>query len=95
MPSNRGLASHLAVSPISESNEFMAGFSATFESNDFITSSCRTRTAALLVTSKSSFSVMRVPSRLNTSMYWPSRYLDCARSSSLRQMLASRCTTVR
>src|SRR5690242_6247615 len=47
MPSNRGLANHLAVSPISESSELMTGFSATFESNDFITSSCRSRTAAL------------------------------------------------
>jgi hypothetical protein len=49
MPSNRGPASHLAVSPISDSN-------------DFIASSCRSHTAALLVISKSSLSVMRVPS---------------------------------
>jgi len=26
-------------------------------------------------------------------MYWPIRYLDCASSSSLRQMLAGQCTT--
>src|SRR6266516_6828709 len=51
MPSNRGQANHLAVSPISDSNAFMAGFSATSESNDLMTGSCRSYTAALLATS--------------------------------------------
>src|SRR5215471_348459 len=50
MPSNRGLASHLAVSPVSDSSELVAGFSATPESNVLITNSCRSSTAAPLAT---------------------------------------------
>src|SRR6266702_639366 len=73
MPSNRGLANHLAVSPISDSNELMAGFSATSESNDLMTGSCRSYCAVLLATPKSRFCVMRVPSRPNASMYLPIR----------------------
>src|ERR1700730_14297110 len=88
MPSNRGLADHLAVSPISDSNELMAGFSATSESNDLMTGSFRSCTAALLATSKSRFCVMRVPYRPKASMYWPIRCLASARSSLLRLMLS-------
>src|SRR6266705_2176755 len=60
MPSNRGLANHLAFSPTSESNDLMTG-------------SCRSYCAVLLATPKSRFCVMRVPSRPNASMYWPIR----------------------
>src|SRR5215475_11977332 len=41
MPSNRGLASHRAVSPVSDSNEFVDGLLATLESSDVMTGSCR------------------------------------------------------
>ena len=57
MPSNRGLANHRAVSPISDSNTFIAGFSATSESNDLMTGSCGSYIAALFVFSKSGFCV--------------------------------------
>src|SRR5215471_7989680 len=40
MPSNRGLAVHLAVSAISESKELAAGLTATSESKEFMTNSC-------------------------------------------------------
>src|SRR6516162_4056333 len=59
--SNRGLASHAAVSPISDSNEFMAGFPATSESNDLMTGSCHSCTAVFLTTSIPRFYMMRVP----------------------------------
>jgi hypothetical protein len=55
MPSNRGLANHLAVSPISDSNELMAGFPAACESDDLMAGSCHSYAAALLATSKSRF----------------------------------------
>src|SRR5215469_14967147 len=40
MPSNRGLASHLAVSAISDSNPLTSRWTATSESNRFMTNSC-------------------------------------------------------
>src|SRR6516162_7865951 len=72
MPSNRGLASHAEVSPISDSNEFMAGFPATSESNDLIAGSCRSCTAVLLAISIPRVCVTQVPSRPDAYMYWPS-----------------------
>src|SRR5215510_9027823 len=72
MPSNRGLASHAAVSPISDSNEFMAGFPATSESNDLMTGSCRSYTAVLNAISIPRFCVTQVPPRPHPYMYWPS-----------------------
>src|SRR5215469_11976582 len=62
-PSNRGLANHVAVSPISHSNEFMAGFPAASESNDLMTGSCRSCTALLLAISIPRFCVTQVPPR--------------------------------
>src|SRR6516165_3842717 len=75
--SNRGLANHVAVSPISHSNEFMAGFQATSESNDLMTGSCRSSTATLLAISIPRFCVIQVPSRPDASIYWPVRCLAC------------------
>src|SRR5947207_1630077 len=66
MPSNRGLASQLAVSQISDSNELMAGFPATSESNDLMTGSCRSCTATLLAISIPRFCVIQVLSRPDT-----------------------------
>src|SRR5215472_2530395 len=56
-PSNRGPASHVEVSPISDSNEFMVGFPATSESNDLMTGSCRFCIAVLLAISIPRFCV--------------------------------------
>src|SRR5215472_13021954 len=71
-PSNRGLANHVAVSPISDSNEFMAGFPATSESNDLMAGSCRSCTAVLLAISIPRFCATQVLPRPDAYMYWPS-----------------------
>src|SRR6516164_9595244 len=64
MPSNRGLANHVAVSPISDSNDLMTG-------------SCRSNSATLLAISIPRFCVIQVPSRPDASIYWPVRCLAC------------------
>src|SRR5690349_9935465 len=70
MPSNRVLASQVAVSPISDSNEFMVGFPATSESDDLMTGSCRSCTAVLLAISIPRFCVTQLPSQPDARMYW-------------------------
>src|SRR5215469_3713375 len=57
--SNRGLASHRAVSPTSESTELVTAFLVTSESSDLMTGSCRSYTAARPATSKSRPCVMQ------------------------------------
>src|SRR5215470_19901094 len=78
MPSNRGLASHVAVSPISDSNEFMAGFPATSESNVLMTGSCRSLHRGTSRDLDTQICVTQVPSRPDARMYSPARCLTRA-----------------
>src|SRR5215469_11909889 len=67
-PSNRGPATHVEVSPISDSNESMVGFPATSESNDLMAGSCRSCTAMLLAISIPRFCVTQVPPHLELEL---------------------------